>query len=143
MIIKSLKIILKSLHNDIKLIFNLNLKESIYIGSFNNELKEGNGILFINNKKNYFQNYTIFEGEFKNDKKYKGKLFLNDKICFYCFWKDDEIIDDTEIGILNINNSIKLYKKLNTIQWMNLIEKEKNNYFGNKNINIPIDLIIK
>ena len=125
------------------MIFILNLMESIYIGSFNKELKDGNGILFMNNKNNYFTNNSIFEGEFKNDKKYKGNLFLNDKICLTCFWKDDEIIDDTEIGILNINNAFQLSNKLNTIQWINFIEKEKKKYFGNKSINIPIDLIIK
>ena len=129
---------------NIENIFNLKLKSYyIYKGSFLNDVKEGNGILFLNNNNNFFENNTIFKGEFKDNKKFYGCLYYNDGSNLICHWKDDNNIDETELGIFNLNNSIKIERKFNTEEWINYIRKEQLNYYGIQAKNAPLDIIIR
>ena len=125
-------------------IFSLKLKSYyIYKGTFINNFKEGNGKLFLNNNDNFFENNTFFIGEFKDNKKLNGCLYFNNGSNFICNWKDDNNIDETKLGIFNLNHSIKIEKELNTEKWIKLIRKEQLNYYGIQNKNAPIDIMIR
>ncbi len=130
-------------NNNLDKLFNLNLKGSFYKGIFKNDLKDGNGILYMNNKNNFLNNNIIFKGIFKNNHKLNGNLYFKNKSYLNCYWKDENNIEETITGIFTINNSIEFKNKLNTNEWINLIKKEQLNYYGNSNINIPPEIIIR
>ena len=104
-------------------------------------MKEGKGIM---NNNNEILNYKIiYEGEFIKDKKEGfGILYFENENKFECNWREN-IIDESKEGILYINNLIKI-KKINLRnEWIKLIIKEINDFYGNMNIKLPNQSIIK
>ena len=142
------KCILYKNEEDYKIIINykeinnlFNCKDDFYIGEFKNNMKEGKGIM---NNNNEILNYKIiYEGEFIKDKKEGfGILYFENGNKFECNWREN-IIDESKEGILYINNLIKI-KKINLRnEWIKLIIKEINDFYGNMNIKLPNQSIIK
>ncbi len=56
--------------------------------------------------------------EFKNNKKLNGCLYFNNGSYFIYNWKEDNNIDESNLGIFNLNNSIKTERKLNSKEWI-------------------------
>ena len=83
---------------------------------------------------NFLNNNSIFIGKF-NDKEKNGIIYFINGSYFECEWINDNIIDETKIGKLYINNLNKIFKKLKTEEWIKLIKKEFLIYYGNNQIN--------
>ncbi len=118
--------------NNLKDIFNLNLKDIFYKGNYKNNLKDGEGILYIK-KNNEFSN-VIYKGNFKDNKKDGlGKIYFKTGSVFEGNWKDDHFDKEKE-AIFYLNNLIQFKKiNINIIEWCKIIEKEVLKYYGNKN----------
>ena len=118
--------------NNIKDIFNINLKDIFYKGNYKNNLKDGEGILYIK-KNNEFSN-VIYKGNFKDDKKDGlGKIYFETGSVFEGNWKEDHFDKEKE-AIFYLNNLIQFKKiNINIIEWCKIIEKELLKYYGNKN----------
>ena len=125
-------------NNEINNLFKC--KDDFYIGEYKNNMKEGKGIMNNNKILNY---KIIYKGEFKEDKMEGiGKLYFENGSIFEGNWKKNNINKSKE-GILYINNLIKIKKNLNKNEWIKLIEKDFIKYYGNKNIMVPGKINIK
>ena len=72
-----------------------------------------------------------------NNKKRNGIIYCINGSNFECEWKNHNIIDETKIGKLYLNNLNKISKKLKTEEWIKFIKKEILIYYGNNQINQP------
>ena len=110
-------------NNNIKEIFKLNIRDYVFIGNFINDENKGKGKSFMKYNENFLNNNSIFIGKF-NDKERNGIIYFINGSYFECEWKNDNIIDETKIGILYINNLNKISKKLKTEEWIKFIKKK-------------------
>ena len=86
-------------NNDIKNIFNLNIKDNIFKGNFIKNKKNGKGLLYMKYKDKFLQNNTIFIGKFKdNNRKGNGIIYFINDSYFEAYWKNDDIIDENKFG---------------------------------------------
>ena len=93
-----------------KILFNLNLKNSIYIGEFINDKKEGKGILFMNNDELVNEN-IIYEGEFKNNKMIGIVYFYFKNGNYIKGHQKDDLFDNSQENILYLKYINIFYKK--------------------------------
>ena len=63
-------------NNDIKNIFNLNIRDNFFKGNFIKNKKNGKGLLYMKYKDKFLQNNTIFIGEFKDNNRKGNVLFI-------------------------------------------------------------------
>ncbi len=113
-------------------LFNLNLNV-FYLGNYKDNKKEGEGILYMN-EKNEFQNYIIYKGHFKNNKKDGfGKIYFETGSIFESYWESDKI-DKQKNCIFYLNNEIQ-YKtnNFNVNEWIIFINIKMMKIFGNIN----------
>ena len=126
-------------NNDIKNIFNLNIRDNIFKGNFIKNKKNGKGLLYMKYKDKFLQNNTIFIGEFKDNNR-KGNdiiYFINDSY-FEAYWKNDDIIDENKFGKFYLNDLKVISKKCNIDEWIKIIKKELLINYGNFQVNIPL-----
>lgn len=100
---------------DIKILFNLNLRNLVYIGEFINDKIEGKRILFINNDK-FFNENIIYEGVFKNNKN-DGKINLY-------------FLNGNKLKTLMKEDSFNNTKEIEELK--NFIKKEESKFYGNQ-----------
>ena len=103
------------INKDIKILFNLNLRNLVYIGEFINDKIEGKRILFINNDK-FFNENIIYEGVFKNNKN-DGKINLY-------------FLNGNKLKTLMKEDSFNNTKEIEELK--NFIKKEESKFYGNQ-----------
>ncbi len=110
-------------------IFTLNINDNIYFGTFKDDKKEGKGFLFMKNPNNFFEDNTLFEGDFiNNERNGYGNIYFKTGCKFKGYWKND-IFDESIDGVLELNQNSKIRKEiLKKNEWIEII---KIKLFGN------------
>ncbi len=113
-------------------LFSLNIQDFIYYGSFKNNLKDGNGILFMKNMFEDYDKYIIYKGNFYNGfKNNNGTLYFCDKSYLIAEWEKDEIKNSKD-GVFYLNYLGRDFiRRLNTIEWISYIKNKKKIFYGN------------
>ena len=129
--------IVKTHENNLKEIFNLNLNDFFYIGNFKDNNKEGEGILYIKDEKEFSN--VIYKGNFINNMRNGfGKIYFKTGSILESNWKNNEI-DEKKDCIFYLNKDIK-YKRnnYNINGWTKFIKLKILKYFGAvKKIKLP------
>ena len=122
--------------NNVSELFNLNLNDLSYIGNYENNNKEGEGILYMYKFNNLSIYKIIYHGNFKNNLKDGfGKIYYETGSIFESYWKEDKIDNEKE-SIFHLNNLIQFKNSnLNLIEWINFINIEIFKNIGNINLN--------
>ena len=121
--------IVKTHENNLKEIFNLNLKDFFYIGNFKDNNKEGEGILYIKDDKEFSN--VIYKGNFINNMRNGfGKIYFKTGSILESNWKNNEI-DESKDCIFYLNNDIKFKRNNYNINgWTKFIKLKILKYFG-------------
>ena len=124
------------INEDIFELFKLNIQDFIYYGEFNNNKKNGNGILYMKNMFKNYDKYVIYKGNFINGlKNNNGTLYFYDKSYLIAKWRNNEI-NNNEDGIFYLYYiSRDFIKKLNTDEWISYINNKKKIVYGNNKKN--------
>ncbi len=126
----------------IKEIFNLNIRDYIFKGKFNNDKINGRGILYNKYSENILYNNTIFIGE--NDiRKGEGIIYFINGSYFKGYWKDDNNIDEDKDGEFYFNESKEICQKCKTEDWIKIILNNILLFYGNYQKNIPFSSNIR
>ena len=130
--------------NNVNELFNLNLNDLSYIGNYENNNKEGEGILYMYKFNNLSIYKIIYHGNFKNNLKDGfGKIYYETGSIFESYWKEDKIDNEKE-SIFHLNNLIQFKNRnLNLIEWINFINIEIFKNIGNINLNNSTKIIIR
>ncbi len=121
--------IVKTHENNLKEIFNLNLNDFFYIGNFKDNNKEGEGILYIKDDKEFSN--VIYKGNFINNMRNGfGKIYFKTGSILESNWKNNEI-DESKDCIFYLNNNIKFKRNNYNINgWTKFIKLKIIKYFG-------------
>jgi small GTP-binding protein len=124
------------INEDIFELFKLNIQDFIYYGEFNNNKKNGNGILYMKNMFKNYDKYVIYKGNFINGlKNNNGTLYFYDKSYLIAKWRNNEI-NNNEDGIFYLYYIFRDFiKKLNTDEWISYINNKKKIVYGNNKKN--------
>ena len=120
-------------------ILHLILINDVYIGNFNNNKKEGKGILYINSSNNIFHKNILYDGYFKDNKRFgSGVIYFNNTSYFKAEWLDDDKINEEKNAIFHFHYEYEFIKKHFTFfEWISFI---KNKLYGIKR-KIPLNKI--
>ena len=115
-------------------LFYLNIFDSIFIGNFIDDKKNGNGVFYIKDYNNILlPKNIIYTGNFYDDHQFeKGRIYFNNISYFEAFWLDNYSIDEQKGGYFYLKNTFEFTKSnFNIKQWIDFI---KNKLYGSNKL---------